>query len=132
MYVGLGISNPVHPCTLLPIYISSAGASLGIPIPTDTLTFDLASCRPGLPLSISNIDARNFNIGPNPTDGIIVLNTKGGIFVLYDLTGKEILLENLPYGNSQINLSKFPRGYYLYKFSEKIDKIKSGKIILIK
>ena len=77
-YIGLGISNPQYPNSILPVTFTGGSAVAGTPLSLPAgiiLNNDLASCNPGYPLGISNTPAiQNFSVTPNPASSYITIS----------------------------------------------------------
>ncbi|MEL0651066.1 leucine-rich repeat domain-containing protein [Algibacter sp. TI.3.09] len=70
-------------------------------------------------LSANNIEqALDFNIYPNPTNGLITMKSKqlnNASVNVYDLNGRVLLTKNISGTSSEINVSKLSSGIYLLK-----------------
>lgn len=124
LYVGLGGANPLYPNTLLPISFTSTAAVPGTPLSFTSLSFDLASCNAGTPLSISQNNPAvydNLVIYPNIVSDylicqmIVKINSTFRLSVNNTLS-ELIYLETLPTSNlkleTKIDLRNFSKGIY--------------------
>jgi hypothetical protein len=119
LYLGLGSANPVYPSSILPISISTTGATLlpAISFPNSDF-YDLASCTPGVPIFLTEISGneinQHYNFYPNPTDGIIYFKSLSKSDInIFNTEGK--LLRHFSVENSpefQIDLSDLAGGIY--------------------
>lgn len=96
------------------------------------LTQDLGLVKYTLDLTtLGNGEWNNTNseiaIYPNPTNGILNINSKSEIknVILYDLSGRKISEPN----SSQINISSLPKGVYLVNILTKDGKKSAAKIL---
>jgi hypothetical protein len=134
LYVGLGPSNSEHPNTLLPITVNPDTAIAGTPVNMHLKTSysDLASCTPGSPLWVNDLSIiSKIQVYPNPVNDhlfIRISKNESLDFILFDITGREIMHRNLTSSES-INTHLLPRGIYLYRIMEKGTLVKSGKIV---
>ncbi len=61
----------------------------------------------------------SFFITPNPSKGIFQIQTeRTGILSVYDLTGKQILQENINSFIQKIDISTSPSGIYILTFND--------------
>jgi len=88
-----------------------------------------------LPTSIKDLTivASELFVYPNPGNDILQFRTAvqqfGGIFYLYDISGKQILAEQVNSSFTQINTSNLPSGTYIFKYINKNTVIETGKWI---
>ncbi|WP_298420061.1 endonuclease [uncultured Kordia sp.] len=73
-------------------------------------------------LSVATVETETFSIYPNPTNGdIVYINTKNNAQIsearLYDITGKQVLLEVNP--NNVINVQGLQKGLYILQLEIK-------------
>ncbi len=70
-------------------------------------------------------------IYPNPSTTNLNIRTAvqriGGEFIMYDITGKQILQQKITQAITSINTSNLPSGTYIYKYIHKAKEIESGK-----
>ena len=114
---------------IIPINITGNSAVLGTPIafPSEFYT-DMASCN-SLPLSTDNHYKNRFSISvyPNPSDGLINVDTKDTIVSLevLDLLGKSLMKVDKA---TQINMKALPSQSYIIKITT--DKSVFNKLVL--
>jgi hypothetical protein len=92
-YIGFGGNNPVYPNTILPISFALNNAFSGIPLLMGTqYSLDLASCDPGLPVSLIEIEQKtNYTLFPIPVQNELHFSPSFPIFdyyIIYHLDGK--------------------------------------------
>ncbi len=81
-------------------------------------------------LAVENFDKIDYKLSPNPSTGIIKINTQTPVNVIIsDITGKIVHSINNVTNETSINLSSFQKGIYLAKISNG-NKIQTEKIIL--
>jgi len=81
-------------------------------------------------LAVENFDKIDYKLSPNPSTGMIKINTQTPVNVLItDITGKIVYLINEVTNETLINLSSLQKGIYLAKIS-KGNKVQTEKIIL--
>ncbi|GEM_PF-3318215 len=92
------------------------------------LIFDIEGTCEELNVSDLN-NSSNLIVYPNPTNGIININSLKQLYSLelFDMTGK--LVQSYPASNKQINLSNFPSGVYILKAVDQAGKTNNIKII---
>ena len=80
--------------------------------------------------------ASKINVYPNPTNNVLNIDYylpfgHVGNFILYDITGKQMLTTQLsPYNNKvSVNVQNLTRGIYLYKYMKDGKVSDSGKVI---
>jgi hypothetical protein len=84
---------------------------------------------------LSNNDAITVSIGPNPTDGLILIQCdatlieNGGVALLYDNNGKMVYKNELVDVQTNIDLSAFTRGVYSLQISVANMPLSSFKIV---
>ncbi len=82
------------------------------------------------PLGVEDIDAKKFGIYPNPSTGIIQINTQEVVAVtIMDITGKVVYTNSNVSNQTSINLSGLQKGMYLAKISGENSQ-RTEKIIL--
>lgn len=101
----------------------------------------IAICPPKKKNSIEEFSGKNKSnstteiadifLYPNPTDGVININTRftSGTYQVYNLQGKVIIQNILDSTNNSIDFSKFDSGIYLLKIKEDSGKTYFKKII---
>lgn len=85
-------------------------------------------------LSVTDLDQRNLNIYPNPSDGNLVISVVNDIedaeVSIYDLNGRKVYSDKISiYGSESINASKLSTGMYILKISNGVSSY-SQKIII--
>lgn len=66
--------------------------------------------------SIYDVSLNEINLYPNPTTNSFVINCENNSTIkLYDVTGKEVLMQNNANGKTEINISQLPKGIYSIK-----------------
>jgi type IX secretion system substrate protein len=70
----------------------------------------------------------NFNVYPNPTNGIFTIQTKGNL-TIYNLLGEKIFFQNLVSEKNEINLSGQSKGIYFLQIDSE-NKCSTQKIII--
>ena len=80
------------------------------------------------------VSAKLINLFPNPCSGkLIVENSpENGIFELYDIVGRKVYSSILNGNATQLDLSSFNNGTYLYKIIQNDKVVKEDKLILNK
>jgi len=137
IYIGIGPDAPIHSSSILSYVIEGDSAILNKVIPQNRKSVyysDLASCKPGIPnreQERSKIENNLINIliFPNPTSGVLKINTKisGPIKIeLYDLRGKMILNQTLTSG--EVDISHLASASYLYRVNVQ-EIVKAGLIV---
>jgi len=51
----------------------------------------------------------------------------GGKFIMYDITGKQLLQQKITQAITTVNTGNLPSGTYIYKYIHKAKEIESGK-----
>jgi hypothetical protein len=72
---------------------------------------------------------------PNPATNKLFVNTgniKQANIVLYNILGKQVLHTISNSGNTEIDLTVFERGMYIYRISDDGNLLKAGKLLIIK
>ena len=86
-----------------------------------------------MPTNIENADVEvtELIIYPNPGTNLLQIRTAvqqlGGVFYIYDITGKQIMQQYINTSISQINTSNLPGGTYIYKYINNNKLIETGK-----
>ncbi len=82
---------------------------------------------------------RNYNIMPNPNNGVMQLNysladSETGMLKIFDLLGKEISSYKLAQGSTLLNINEtqLNNGVYLYKVIVNDKMVKSDKLVIVK
>ena len=140
-------SSPTLNVTIEPSYLPSDGTSHAVITYSGSLsgTFDAVNIpntgwyvdysTPGevnvirdSVLDIENIDDASFSVYPNPTSGIINIQSKENIqkAELFDINGRLIFTKT---SNSQMNISKLSVGVYMLKVLTENGKSSTKKII---
>lgn len=91
----------------------------GVTVKTYHIT--LTASSNGGNIGINDIQAPSLQIYPNPTTGIVNINTDGEVHVC-DLQG-HILLTNTCHGDTRLDISHLPTGTYLLSTKEKTVRI---------
>jgi hypothetical protein len=99
------------------------GMSGGTFTSTDTRKFGVNTN-----LSVSDFDASLIKFYPNPTNGLVTISLpENAMITLTDLSGKQVLAQQVEAGESTINLGSLSSGMYLINFAgdnfAKTDKI---------
>ena len=82
--------------------------------------------RPG---SISEAEAVEMNVYPNPANNVLNISVndlqEATEAVLYDMTGRKVVAQNVEAGNSQVSLvtSSLPNGVYMLRVGGKVQKV---------
>jgi N-acetylneuraminic acid mutarotase len=93
---------------------------------SDTITQYVSACV-GIKESSSET---HFTVYPNPTKGMItIVSDSEGYLEIFTITGQKILSQEVAKHKTQINLSNWPAGIYVYRLKGK-DSLKNGRIIL--
>jgi len=81
---------------------------------------DTSSCHSIIGLSIDELENKlNIEVFPNPTTGLVYIKNnehKNLSLIVFDITGRQIYTTKLSERNTEINLSNFTGGIYLFKF----------------
>jgi hypothetical protein len=81
-------------------------------------------------LTVENLDKIDYKLSPNPSTGMIKINTQTPVNVIItDITGKIVYSINEVTNETSINLSSLQKGIYLAKISNG-NKVQTEKIIL--
>lgn len=117
IYIGLGSANTFHPNTLIPVTISSTSATAGTPISMPPINYaDLASCNPGMPLSVNENHAPEIlRIFPNPAHDVIMITSKNknkNEYRIVDVNGRVMQLISLSFGNVKAAIHSLCSGVY--------------------
>lgn len=108
----------------------------GHQLPNDSLskTFFM---KDTVQLIVSNYNydySNNVKVFPNPSNGIIQLESKNASFPLnisiYDVLGKLVYEEKITNSINTINLKHLKDGVYLYQIVDDSEKISTGKILI--
>jgi hypothetical protein len=87
----------------------------------------------GCPNAIETVENNSLSTYPNPTTGIInVETTNNSIISIYNIIGEEVMRVNSKETINSIDLSKLSNGAYLVKVVSEDNKISTTKINLIK
>jgi hypothetical protein len=93
---------------------------------TDVRSFSVAS-----PLNLNDFTRNLISISPNPSNGIITINTENTLNItVCDITGKVVFSKNNVTNNETINLSNLQTGVYLAKMVTETGVEETKKIIL--
>ena len=93
---------------------------------TDARSFGVAN-----PLNTSEFNRNSISIFPNPSNGIITINTENTLnLTISDITGKVVFSKNNVTNNETINLSNLQTGVYLAKMVTETGVEETKKIIL--
>ena len=90
---------------------------------------------PNLPASIYEpiITAYDLILYPNPVNNFLNIRTAvqsiGGKFSIFDISGKQTLLQQINRANTRINTTNLPSGIYIYRYSLNNKTIETGKWI---
>lgn len=82
--------------------------------------------RPG---SISEAEAVEMNVYPNPANNVLNISVndlqEATEAVLYDMTGRKVVAQNVEAGNSQVSIvtSSLPNGVYMLRVGGKVQKV---------
>jgi Secretion system C-terminal sorting domain/SprB repeat/Ig-like domain CHU_C associated len=72
----------------------------------------------------------NLKVYPNPSSSVFTVDIDGNATIeVYDLVGKQIVRKNVASGTSQLDLSNFSKGVYLFKVTNQNNQTKNIKII---
>ncbi|MCB9173393.1 MAG: T9SS type A sorting domain-containing protein [Flavobacteriales bacterium] len=87
-----------------------------------------------LPTGIDSYSNKNaqFEVFPNPANNTFTIKSQESIiavFKLIDLTGKEILKQNITTNITQIDIQALPKGIYFYQITNKKEQY-SGKLVV--
>lgn len=124
-YIGFGSASPVYPNTILPISFTLNNASIGTPLAMGTqYSYDLASCDPGIPLSLIEHEQKNDNIlFPVPAQNELhfsLSSTTVNYYIIYQQDGKMLTPKMPLFGSTSIDISSFQDGAYIIElFTEK-------------
>ena len=86
-----------------------------------------------MPTNIENtdIEVTELIIYPNPGTNLLQIRTAvqqlGGLFYIYDITGKQVMQQYINTSISQINTSNLASGTYIYKYINNNKLIETGK-----
>lgn len=93
---------------------------------SDARSFGVAN-----PLNTSEFNRNSISIFPNPSNGIITINTENTLnLTISDITGKVVFSKNNVTNNETINLSNLQTGVYLAKMVTETGVEETKKIIL--
>ena len=93
---------------------------------SDARSFGVAN-----PLNTSEFNRNSISIFPNPSNGIITINTENTLnLTISDITGKVVFSKNNVTNNEAINLSNLQTGVYLAKMVTETGVEETKKIIL--
>lgn len=83
-----------------------------------------------LALAVENFDKIDYKLSPNPSTGMIKINTQTPVnIIITDITGKIVCSINEVTNETSINLSSLQKGIYLAKISNG-NKVQTEKLIL--
>jgi hypothetical protein len=89
---------------------------------------------PNPPLGIQLPDKNLFSLFPNPSTGIVYIEShhaSGVAFMeLFSFTGNKILTEEIRSSGQKINIENLPPGIYYFRFSSEENILQSGKLIV--
>ena len=123
--------------------LSSAGLISGIPTETETSNFtvkatnSVGSDKKGFSIfideetGISMLQMAEVKIFPNPANDKLIIeceNVKKNKIILYDMTGNEILSQNI-HGKTEINISNLQKGSYIVSVMSENETIGNFKIV---
>jgi hypothetical protein len=93
---------------------------------SDARSFGVAN-----PLNVNDFTKNLISISPNPSNGIITINTENTLnLTICDITGKVVFSKNNVTNNESINLSNLQTGVYLAKMVTETGVEETKKIIL--
>ncbi|WP_411894749.1 T9SS type A sorting domain-containing protein [Winogradskyella sp. A2] len=85
-------------------------------------------------LSVDEVDAKTFNIYPNPTKGILNIDTNNTYsdlsIELFNLLGSQVLETKINSSNESIDVSGLTKGLYMLKISSDTEALITKKIII--
>jgi len=86
----------------------------------------------GASLSVEEYNITNISVHPNPTKGLVsISNLKEDVsLTIYNILGKRIATQNLSNINNSVNISKYPKGIYLFTLKDKLGAKVTRKVIL--
>ena len=109
----------------------------GMAIKNNELYISDATNNKILKVSLPTLELNNFsketslNVYPNPTKGIINIETKEALTVyVYDLLGRKVLESKIDETKNQINLNNLSGGTYLIKTRNEVGKGQSTKVVV--
>jgi len=79
----------------------------------------------------SKIKVSELILYPNPGTSQLNIRTAvqriGGIFTMYDISGKQVFQQNITQSITQINTEHLPAGAYIYNYVHEGKEIENGK-----
>ncbi len=92
-----------------------------------------AQGNPPVSIEEPKIKAQELIIYPNPSRANFNVRTAvqciGGVFTMYNISGKQVFLQTITDRITQINTEKLPTGAYIYKYMHNGKEIENGKWI---
>ncbi len=87
----------------------------------------------GASLSVDEFNATtNVTIHPNPTKGLVTVSNlkEDTVLTVYNILGKKVVTQNISSINNTVNISKYPKGIYLFTFKDKQGLEATKKVVL--
>jgi len=143
--ININVPNDCYTFTILDSYGDGIAGSFGIGsysiLSNDVVisgveggefgSSDVRSFSVANPLNTSEFSRNSISIFPNPSNGIITINTENTLNItISDITGKVVFSKNNVTNNESINLSNVQTGIYLAKMVTETGVEETKKIIL--
>jgi hypothetical protein len=81
------------------------------------------------------VSGAEFKVYPNPSNGIFTIvchpseGGAGGGLIIYDITGRQLIQQELKEAETKLNMSSYTSGVYLYIIRQGDKTIGNGKLI---
>jgi hypothetical protein len=83
--------------------------------------------------SIENLATFSFEVYPNPTNGLIILQVpQDALYKLfvYDINGKKISTQNITQTQTELNLSHLAKGVYIFKLQNSNELVATKSVVI--
>ena len=86
----------------------------------------------GSSLSTDSFEKARLTLSPNPTNGVVSINNLSEDLKLkiYTILGKQLDVKNLSTSRNTVDLSRYPKGVYLFQFEDAKGNTTTKKVVL--
>lgn len=86
----------------------------------------------GSTLSVDSFEKGKLSLSPNPTNGVVSINNLSDDLKLkiYTVLGKQLAVKNLSASRNTVDLSRYPKGIYLFQLEDAKGNTTTKKVVL--